>query len=105
MQTYPKVKVTLVDNSTRGTPSKSWAEQTVKLDREPDTHQMGVDGFLSVGHHPTHIFWLGGRAEELGRFTDVKIEHVDGRLLVNAGINANRGAPRNIATGVEFWAI
>ena len=41
-----------------GSESQSLTGQTVELDREPDTIEMGVDGKMSVGRHLWTIIWL-----------------------------------------------
>ncbi len=86
-----------------GSESQSLTGQTVELDREPDTIEMGVDGKMSVGHHLWTIIWHDKTADDLkAQFINVKITRSDGLILVNGPVNRNFEAPHNVPSGVRF---
>jgi hypothetical protein len=96
-----KGDITLIEMSTAGNPDKLFSNQTVEIESEAPTKRQGVDGFVSVGNHPTKITWLGGTPSDLTGITHVKIVS-QGQVLINAALNTFHGQPKAVSGGVSF---
>jgi hypothetical protein len=94
--------ITLIENSTAGNAPKSFTAQTVEVRHEADIVITGADGPTSAGKRPSKVLWIGGTANDLANITDVKIIGRNGEVLVDAALNVNFDAPRDVAGGVEF---
>jgi hypothetical protein len=97
--------VTLIVNSTRGFPPKTFAGQSVEIRRVAPITPMGVDGKLSVGNQPTTVRWFGGEVAHFERITDVRIVSSDGNPLLEGGLLLTYEAPHNITGGVQFQVL
>jgi hypothetical protein len=92
--------ITLIESSTAGNPDKFFANQTVRIEREPDTIRMSADGIESRGSHPTTVTWYGGTVDALDDITHVSIIS-KGQVLIDAPVNRNRGRPSAINEGAS----
>jgi hypothetical protein len=99
------VALTLIQNSTRGNPPRTIADQTVDIVHEEDSRTTGVDGFVSIAHHPSTVIWLGRSKQDLDGVTDVKIVGSDCTVLVDGEICTTFGLARDVAKGVEFYVL
>jgi hypothetical protein len=99
---YEGVTIELIENSSRRQFPKSFAGHTVQIDAEHPTLRTGVDGYVAVGLHPTHIIWSNGRASELEYITDVKITASDGRTIIAGSLNRTFHPPCDVPGGVAF---
>ena len=98
-----KADIMLEEQSTAGKPPKTFAGQMVEIIYEKPTVVVSVDGYTSIGEHPSKVFWRGGAAVELAGITHVKLQQSDsGQVLVDGGLNTNYEAPRDVPGGVRF---
>jgi hypothetical protein len=111
---HRSVEVTLIENSTVGNPPRKFAGQTCDIEHEPTIYSTGVDGITSHARQPTRVLWHEGKAEWFGRnpasglmaVTNVKIVASDGRSLIDdLPLCTNRGVPRDVGNGVEFFVL
>ena len=99
------VKITLVENSTAGSPPKVFAAQIVEIAHEPNTVVQGVDGKISTARHPSIILWIGGTAKHFTGITDVKIVGRDGEVLIDGELCTTFEVPRDVNKGVMFFVL
>jgi hypothetical protein len=95
-------KITLYDNSTRGTPPRVFETETVDAYPEADTVIQGIDGAISRASHPTKIIWRNGHESSLANVTNVRIEFSTGETI-EGPLNTNYGISRAVVGGIEFF--
>jgi hypothetical protein len=98
-------EITLIENSTAGNYPKIFVNQTVDITREPDTVEIGTDGYAAHGSHPSEIFWLGGTSQDLAHITHVRIVGKDGTVLIDGELNTFNSVPNDVANGVQFCVL
>jgi hypothetical protein len=97
--------ITLKENSSAGSPPKTFIGQTVEIANEANTVVRSVDGFTSTARHPSKIFWLEGSAKDLASITNVKIASA-GKVLCDGELNKTYGGPSERRSGgVEFFVL
>jgi hypothetical protein len=96
------VEITLFRNSTADSKPKKVAAQTIEITHEPETESRGVDGKVSIGHHPSTIRWFGGTARDLQDITNVRIVDSRGAVLIDGQLNAFFRVPREVDGSVIF---
>ena len=111
---HRSVEVTLIENSSAGSPPRKFAGQTCDIEHEATIYSTGVDGKTSHARQPTTVLWREGKAEWFGRnpaaglmtVTNVKIVASDGSVLIDDWpLCTNRGVPRDVGNGVEFFVL
>ena len=100
-----RADVTLIENSARGYPPKTFAGQSVEIRRVAPITSMGVDGTLSVGYQPTTVRWFGGEVARFEHITNVRIVSSDGNPLLEGGLLLTYEAPHVISGGVQFQVL
>jgi hypothetical protein len=111
---HRSVEVTLTENSTAANPPRKFGGQTCDIEHEPTIYSTGANGIRSHARQPTKVRWQEGKAEWFGRnaasglmaVTNVKIVASDGAVLIDDWpLCTNRGIPRDVGNGVEFFVL
>src|SRR5580658_1139396 len=96
--------ITLITNSTAGTPPKTFTKQEFEIVGEPPTVRTSVDGYVSTGNHPQEVTWYGGTLDDVEGITDVKIVS-QGRTVIEGRYNTFARIPHAIHGGVVFYVL
>jgi hypothetical protein len=97
--------ITLIENSSAGNPSKTFAAQTIDIRRVADTIHPSADGIISSAKHPSTVIWFGGNVGDFDHITNVRIVSVDGTVLIDAEILRTFEQPHSITGGVQFQVL
>jgi len=96
-----RADITLIQNSTAGNPDKHHTDQTITIQRKPQTVRTSVDGKVATADHETTIVWREGSPKDLKSITDVKI-FKRGSLELEGAIITTYRIPEPFEGGVRF---
>jgi hypothetical protein len=96
--------ITLIENSSAGTPDSVFPAQKVQIERTSPTVSTGIDGISSTGNHLTKIEWHGGNAAALKQVTDIRIV-AQGLPVIEAPVNRFYESPRDSGYGSVIFSV